>query len=63
MEEETETEPKEPTEIMRKLIALAMGFALLAFASSPAAQTVSGNMAGTVVDKSASAVPARASPW
>jgi len=48
---------------MRKLIALAMGFALLAFASSPAAQTVSGNMAGTVVDKSASAVPARASPW
>ncbi len=42
---------------MRKLFALVLGFALLAFASIVVAQAVSGNMAGTVVDKSGALVP------
>src|SRR5271155_1428442 len=42
---------------MKKLSVFVMGFALLAFVSIAVAQTVSGNIAVTVQDKSGAAVP------
>src|SRR5271155_5542735 len=42
---------------MRKLLAFALGLALLAFVPVAPAQSVSGNMAGTVVDKAGAVVP------
>lgn len=42
---------------MKKLFAFALGIALLAFGSTAVAQTVSGNIAGTVVDKAGAVVP------
>jgi Carboxypeptidase regulatory-like domain len=42
---------------MRKLIALALGLALLAFVPILSAQTVSGNISGTVADKDGGVIP------